>query len=99
MSKDKIIALLNLADPEKNENPHERRVALSKARKEMEMQGESFHSLGFSLKDAVRIGCQRIHDDRVPARPVLRTKLWPSRPKINDNFPTDYQGAVPFGEC
>lgn len=58
MENKKIIAMLRSADPNKNSSTHERKTALQMAQKEMDKQGLSFASLGFSMEDAERISNQ-----------------------------------------
>jgi hypothetical protein len=55
MNIDKLIAVLNMADPLQNSNWQERRVALDMAHKFMDSYGHSYASLGFSYSDAERI--------------------------------------------
>jgi len=49
---------LNKADPNKNSSVHERQNALRMAEREMDKNGWSFASLGYSQEDAERIATQ-----------------------------------------
>ncbi len=55
MNIEKIIAVLNMADPQHNSNWQERRVALDMAHKVMDSSGHSYASLGFDYAAAERI--------------------------------------------
>lgn len=58
MNIDTIKSMLRIADPANNAPAHERRSALTMAQREMDKQGWSYASLGFSQEDAERIANQ-----------------------------------------